>query len=287
MENNNEINFFEILDVLWNEKLKILLISISLGSLFFLYSLFLQDIYISETKLKVNSNELTSQLEASNLGIFNFFQQSGGQAGYLQEHMESRDFFKLVSEKTNLIVLLLNYEDMEDLNEEQINSLLYSQSIREKYKDDLSRLNFLSQHSIFDSSFEIDTSKGPFSIRSFHQNPLMTKIILQLIVKETNAYFKMKDDKESKDAIDYISRELPKIQIVDIQETLSSVLSAKLRTLVLSNIKTDYVLEYIDSPYVPISPAIPARRLYLYSGIIFGLFLSIFWILSRKYLLDK
>ena len=65
-------------------------------------------------------------------------------------------------------------------------------------------------------------------------------------VQETNAYFKMRDDKESKDAIDYISRELPKIQIVDIQETLSSVLSAKLRTLVLSNIKTDYVLEYID-----------------------------------------
>jgi len=60
-----------------------------------------------------------------------------------------------------------------------------------------------------------------------------------------------------------------------------------LRTLVLSNIKTDYVLEYIDSPYVPISPSIPARRLYLYSGIILGLFLSIFWILSRKYLLDE
>ena len=80
MENNNEINFFEILDELWNEKLKILLISFSLGSLFFLYSLFLQDIYISETKLKVNNNDLTSQLEASNLGIFNFFQQ-GGRSG--------------------------------------------------------------------------------------------------------------------------------------------------------------------------------------------------------------
>ena len=220
MENNNEINFFEIIDVLWNEKLKILLISISLGSLFFLYSLFLQDIYTSETKLKVNSNELTSQLEASNLGIFNFFQQSGGQAGYLQEHMKSRDFFKLVSEKTNLIVLLLNYEDMEDLNEEQINSLLYSKSVREKYKDELLRLNFLSQHSLFDSSFEIDTSMGPFAIRSFHENPIMAKIILEVIVQETNAYFKMRDDKESKDAIDYISRELPKIQIVDIQKSM-------------------------------------------------------------------
>ena len=113
----------------------------------------------------------------------------------------------------------------------------------------------------------------------------MAKIILEVIVQETNAYFKMRDDKESKDAIDYISRELPKIQIVDIQETLSSVLSAKLRTLVLSNIKTDYVLEYIDSPYVPISPSLPSKKLYLYSGIIIGLFLSVFWILSRKYLL--
>ena len=85
--------------------------------------------------------------------------------------MKSRDFFKLVSEKTNLIILLLNYEDIKNLNEEQINSLLYSQSVREKYKDELSRLNFLSQHSLFDSSFEIDTSMGPFAIRSFHENP--------------------------------------------------------------------------------------------------------------------
>ena len=285
MENNNEINFFEILDELWKEKLKILLISASLGSLFFLYSLSLQDLYISETKLKVNNNDLTSQLEASNLGIFNFFQQGGSQAGYLEDHMKSRDFFKLVSEKTNLIILLLNYEDIKNLNEEQINSLLYSQSVREKYKDKLSGLNFLSQHSLFDSSFEIDTSMGPFAIRSFHENPIMAKIILEVIVQETNAYFKMRDDKESKDAIDYITRELPKIQIVDIQETLSSVLSAKLRTLVLSNIKTDYVLEYIDSPYVPISPSLPSKKLYLYSGIIIGLFLSVFWILSRKYLL--
>ena len=98
--------------------------------------------------------------------------------------MKSRDFFKLVSEKTNLIILLLNYEDIKNLNEEQINSLLYSQSVREKYKDELSRLNFLSQHSLFDSSFEIDTSMGPFAIRSFHENPIMTKIILEVIVKK-------------------------------------------------------------------------------------------------------
>ena len=58
--------------------------------------------------------------------------------------MKSRDFFKLVSEKTNLIALLLNYENIENFNEEQLNDLLYSQSIREKYKEDLSKLNFLS-----------------------------------------------------------------------------------------------------------------------------------------------
>ena len=99
MENNNEINFFEILDELWKEKLKILLISASFRVIIFFILSFLQDIYISETKLKVNNNDLTSQLEASNLGIFNFFQQGGSQAGYLQDHKKSRDFFKLVSEK--------------------------------------------------------------------------------------------------------------------------------------------------------------------------------------------
>ena len=44
MENNNEINFFEILDELWKEKLKILLISI-LGSLFFYTSFSSRHLY--------------------------------------------------------------------------------------------------------------------------------------------------------------------------------------------------------------------------------------------------
>tara|TARA_A100001015_G_scaffold191064_1_gene212894 strand:- start:6996 stop:7859 length:864 start_codon:yes stop_codon:yes gene_type:complete len=285
MEENNEINFFEILEIIWNEKFKILLVSFSLGSILFVYSLFLQDVYISETKLKVVNDDMSRQLEASNLGIFNFFQQGNQQSGFIEDHVKSRDFFKIVSQNTNLIIPLLELEDVEGLTEEQIKSLLYSQSIKEKYKDDLLKVNFLSQHSAFSSSFEIDTSKGPFIIRSFHKNPFMTKVILDVIVEETNAYFKQRDDKESKDAIDFISRELPKNQIIDIQETLSNVLSAKLRTLVLSNIKTDYVLEYIDSPYVPISANLPDRRLYFLSGMIIGLILSIFWVLTRKFLL--
>lgn len=287
MEDNNEINFFEILEVIWNEKFKILLTSFSLGSLLFVYSLFLHDIYISETKLKVINNEMSRQLEASNLGIFNFFQQNNTQAGFLEDHIKSRDFFKIVSQNTNLIIPLLELEDVERLTEEQLKSLLYSQSLKEQYKDDLLKVDFLSQHSAFNSSFEIDTSKGPFMIRSFHKNPIMTKVIIEVIVEEINSYFKLRDDKEAKDAIDFISRELPKNQIIDIQETLSNVLSAKLRTLVLSNIKTDYVLEYIDSPYVPISTNLPDRRLYFLSGIIIGLFLSLFWVLSRKFLLKR
>ena len=51
----------------------------------------------------------------------------------------------------------------------------------------------------------------------------------------------------------------------------------------LSNIKTDYVLEYIDSPFIPLSISLPSRDLYLYSGMLIG-FLTAFWLLSRRYL---
>ena len=38
---------------------------------------------------------MSRQIEASNLGIFNVFQQSQSQRGYLQDHIESETFKSL------------------------------------------------------------------------------------------------------------------------------------------------------------------------------------------------
>ena len=94
MKENEEIEFLEILGFLFKNKFKLLFVSFSLGFIFFIYSLFLPNIFVSESKLKVVDNEMSRQIEASNLGIFNVFQQSQSQRGYLQDHIESRDFLK-------------------------------------------------------------------------------------------------------------------------------------------------------------------------------------------------
>ena len=287
MKENEEIEFLEILGFLFKNKFKLLFVSFSLGFIFFIYSLFLPNIFVSESKLKVVDNEMSRQIEASNLGIFNVFQQSQSQRGYLQDHIESRDFFKRVSENTNIVILLLGYEKIENKSEDEIRGLLNSKSLKEKHSKKLSQIDFLTQHSVFKSSFEVDLASGPFTLRTFHTNPTLTKILIEQIVKETNSYFKDKDDRESSEAIKYISEELPKNNLIDVQATLNNVLSAKIRTLVLSNIKTDYVLEYIDSPFIPLSISLPSRDLYLYSGMLIGFFLTAFWLLSRRYLFKK
>ena len=287
MEENNEINFLELVELLWAEKKKIIFSSLFLALLLFLYSIFLPDIFISESKLNVVKDDMSKQLEASNLGIFNVFQQNQSQRGFIEDHIESRDFFKRVSENTNIVILLLGIENIDGKDEQQIKNILYSQSIKEKYDQQISSLDFLNIHALFKSTFEVDNANGPFTIRSKHTNPVLTKVFIELLVNETNSYFKLKDDKESKDAIKFISEELPKNKVIDIQMTLSSVLSAKLRTLVLSNIKTDYILEYIDSPFIPSSPSLPSKRNYFLSGMILGFIFSVFWVLTRKYLIKN
>ena len=215
MKENEEIEFLEILGFLFKNKFKLLFVSFSLGFIFFIYSLFLPNIFVSESKLKVVDNEMSRQIEASNLGIFNVFQQSQSQRGYLQDHIESRDFFKRVSENTNIVILLLGYEKIENKSEDEIRGLLNSKSLKEKHSKKLSQIDFLTQHSVFKSSFEVDLASGPFTLRTFHTNPTLTKILIEQIVKETNSYFKDKDDRESSEAIKYISEELPKNNLIE------------------------------------------------------------------------
>ena len=283
-EQPREIEFFELLETLWAKKFIILSLSLVFSVFSYLFSFTYPVIYTSDAKLNIVDDSINKQLEASGLGIFNYFQPASGQRSYVTEYIFSRDFYKQLAEKSSLDVLLLELMDIDDLNEDQIRGALFNEGLKEKYKKILDEVNYLSTHSIFISLMEFDPSKGFLEFRVSNKNPILTKIFIEFIVEEANSFFKNKDDQESKNAINFIIEELEKTKISGLQIKLNDIMGAKLQTLVLANIRENYAIEFIDRPFVPLSPSSPYRQLFFVSGFVISFFALIFFFLIRQFI---
>ena len=270
-----EIEFFELLEAKWSKKFTILSLSIVISLFSYLFSFTYPVIYTSDAKLNIVDDSINKQLEASGLGIFNYFQPASGERSYVTEYIFSRDFYKQLAEKSSLDVLLLELVDIEDLNENQIRDVLFNEGLKGKYKKILDEVNYLSTHSIFLSMMKFDPSRGFLEFRVSNKNPILAKVFIDFIVDEANSFFKNKDDQESKNAINFILEEL-KTKITGLQIKLNDIMGAKLQTLVLANIRENYAIEFIDRPFIPLSPSSPYRQLFFISGFVISFSRSYF-----------
>ena len=285
MSKKSEIEFLEILDSIWSQKIKILGISLSFAVVSYFYSLTIPNEYASEAKVIVVTDSIGKQLEASSLGIFNPFAAPGASSqSFINEYLKSRDFFRQFSKENNIDLLVLGLLDTEDKSEEELLNLIFNPSVREEFESLLLDIPFLSIHGTFNSMINIKSDKGYLQFTATTPNPIVSKVLLDIVIENLNLFFKTKDDKEANKAIEYISTELNKTNLINLQNQLNNLMAAEIQTLVLANIREDYALQYIDKAFIPLSPSSPDRRIYFYGALLVGLFGSIFYFLVRRYL---
>ena len=99
-------------------------------------------IYTSDAKLNIVDDSINKQLEASGLGIFNYFQPASGQRSYVTEYIFLEIFINSLLKKSSLDVLLVELMNIEDLNENQIRDVLFNEGLKDKYKEILDEVNY-------------------------------------------------------------------------------------------------------------------------------------------------
>ena len=88
---------------------------------------------------------------------------------------------------------------------------------------------------------------------------------------------RIKDLEESEEAIKYYNKEIVNTSIKEIKSSINSLIEVQLQRKMLTNVRTDYLLQYIDSPFLPIFKSEPRRSSYAITGMLLGLFLSAFF----------
>lgn len=285
MENHigKEISFNDIFGAIWNDKFFIILMTILSIFSFYLYSLSITEKYSVTAKLFQTDNSRAENAIARDTGLLNLLSggsSSSGRLSFVNEILESKDFFSYLLDTTK-IELVLDRKNFKFLpeNEEILKASILDNSPRNEPTDPLT---FYRLHAIFLDSFKFERL-NLVELTVLHENANAAKVLAEVIVEKLNTRLKNLDLVEAQNSVEYLTEATMETQNIAIKQALNNLIESNLHTIVLTNTKQQYALEYLDKPYKSLTPSYPNRRLYIYSGFIVGFFLSILISLIRKY----
>ena len=130
-------------------------------------------------------------------------------------------------------------------------------------------------------STDLETGFVTLSIK--HQSPFIAKSWTELVVKEINEYFRIKDKAEAQAAVKYLNVQIAQTSFAEIKQVIAELLQQKTQQLTLIEASNFYVFDYIDPPAVMERKSEPKRSIICILGALLGGILGAVVVLIRHY----
>ena len=283
LEDNLDLS--EILIILWRKKFLIFLFVAVFGSIFTFYSLSLPNIYKSSAVV-IGTSDSSSSSNAMNqysgiaamAGISLPSSGSRDKTKLALEIIKSKGFLKHILSFDLILENLMAVKDYDLVKKKLIyNKDIYNPDTRKWVKGSSGskklKPSYLDVHKVFISNLTVNSDKATgFTYISYnHISPDFSKYFLDLIVNELNNIIRDQDIYETNNAIEYLKVQLEKYPQSDIQKSINGLIKTQLENQMLAYISEDYVLSYIDKPFVPELKSSPNRASIAILGILIGL----------------
>ena len=280
MSNTEEFEAIELIKILLRRKLFIFLCTsfFAIGAVF--YSLSLSNTYKSSAVL-ASASGVSNSGGASSLGGLASFAgvDLGGEANEFEigiEILTSRAFTRSFIENNNLGPLVYAVKSWDAVN----NKVIYDETIYSIEKKEWISESAEQSHKIYKKfkknfSSVFDKDSGLLSISYIHESPHIAKMILDLMINQINNEIREEKKEEALKSIDYINTELKTAKNMDIRALFNSLLYDEYKVITKTNIKPEYFVKIIDSPYLPFERHSPKRAQICFYWTFIGLFLSI------------
>ncbi len=278
MESNtifeNEIDIAEIFWTFWDFKWLIISITSCFAIFSIFYALSIPNQYTASVLLKLSedagpskgqsiSNQVGSLASLAGISL-----PSGGgdKSFYAIETIQSKDFLKHLLEfpfiKENIIAAN-GYESNKITYNQEIFDVNNRTWVREPSSGRLSEPSHIEVHAQLMKKLSISKDKDSMFIRiSFeHFSPVFAYEFVNLIVQEVNNVARIKDLNESRLSLEYFNNQIVTTQQKNIKTSINTLIEGHLKTQMLANVRTDYLLTPIDSAYVPELKSYPKRSL--------------------------
>jgi len=297
---NKEIDLYELFDILLKSKKIILLITTFTSILGVTYSLSLPNIYESKTLLvPVNpSNSISAGLSGyggiAGIAGLSLPRSDDGNSAKAIKKISTLSFFE-----NNIInnIFLPDLMAVDSWNHET-NTLTYNESIYDMKSSTWVRKYSYPKKQIptAQESFKRFTKKlslsedkksGFVTLSIKHQSPYIAKEWTELVINEVNNYYRQKDKSESLKAVSYLNKQISMTTLSEIKLVIAELLQKETKKLALLEANEFYVFDYIDPPAVMELKSEPNRPLICILAAIFGLVLSILFVITKHYVFYK
>jgi len=289
---HDEINLKELLEVLLENK-KIILILVFLFSISsIIYSLLAKEQWVS-TALLISASETGMSASSQGGGLaaiagINLSKNSTSPTSKAMATIKSRDFFSHLLSFDGVLENIMAFKEY-DKDEKQtiFNSEVFDTT--SKNWQNGAKPTDLEAYVFYRGMLGIHVEKitNLVTITIEHGSPAFAAEFLSLIIREVNELSRQRDLNESQESLEYLYTQLETVVQSEVQLAVSQLIETQLKKQMMAKVKRNYILQPIDTPFVPELRDYPRRTQMVIIGTLLGVIFSIMFVIIRYYLLKS
>lgn len=293
---NDEIGLSELFAAIWRAKFWIAGTSFAFAVMVAVYAVSLPNIYRAEVKLTPAADGAAGKLGAlagqfgglASLAGINLGGGDSNKTALALETMKSRAFFASFMQKHNVLIPLFAAKEWQpETNQLVLDNSIYDENA-EKWVRDVSYPKqtvptVQEAHGEFAKVFSVNQDKltGFVTLTVEHVSPYIAKEWAESLVKDINQVMREMETREAQDSIDYLQKQIDLTQVTEIRSVLYQLIEEQTKTLMLANVRPEYVLKTIEPAVVPERKYKPGRALMVIGAAILTGILGIGIVLIR------
>lgn len=293
-QQDDEIDLRELFGILWEGKWIIIAITLMFAVASVVYSLNLPDIYKAEATLAPTEE---AQGQGLGEGVGGLASLAGISVGtgkvdkvtMAMEILQSRQFIKNFVEKHEILPELMAVKKWKQSSGE----LLFNEEIyNPKTKEWLLGLETQAEVkpsswkyvNVFKSSLIVEKEKdtpGLVKLAVKHRSPIIAHRWAEWLIEDINNHMRQRDIKEAQSSMEYLQNELGETNLSSMQQVFYQLIEKQIQTVMLANVRPEYIFQVLDPAVVPEQKDEPSRGLICIIGTFLGGFLSLLVVFIR------
>lgn len=291
----DEIDLRELFSAIWAGKWFVLTVTIFFAVASVFYALSLPNIYKSEVLLAPVDQKASINMPGQLGGLaalagVNLNGGGGDKTSLALEILRSREFLgRFINQNDLLIPLMASQNWSRDKNMLDINPSIFDtqsqQWIRKVSAPYQPKPSLLEAHEAFLEllSTSQDKETGMVKISIQHYSPFLAQQWVSLLVKAINDEMRLRELSEAQSSISYLNDQIAQTNIADVRLMLFSLVEEQTKTVMLANVRDEYVFKTVDPPVVAERKMKPSRALICIVGVMLGGMLSVLFVLVRYF----
>jgi uncharacterized protein involved in exopolysaccharide biosynthesis len=288
----------ELFTVLWRGKGLISILTGLAAAISILIALLLPNIYTASALLapvENSSGGLSSLVRqygslASLAGVSLPGNEEASRAQLGMQLMKSRAFIGDFVERHDILPELMAVEVWDDESGEVIfNSDDYvvetGSWVRDVDPPKRPKPSLLEAHEEFMDILTVSEEKqtGYVTVSVDHPSPIVAAQWVMWLVEDVNAAVKSQDVEEAEKSIRYLQQQVSNTSLADLQTVFFELIQSQTETVMLAEVRPEYVFKTIDPAVVPEEKSKPSRVLILILGTVLGGVIGFIIVFIRHY----